>query len=294
VVLPAVVLCYDVWVYRRKFSDAFAREIIPGFLCVILLLKTMSSQTSVMGGLRGHMDLNLLQILAVDATILWRYVGMLFWPHNLCVLYDPPTSGIAGMVALAVAGWTAVGLVIWKVRQSAPIVLWAAATCLLLLAPVLNFYKITTLMNDRYLYLPCLVVFGLTAAVLQQLLSAAPETSWALSRLTAALRWGVAITAVACATLATTDHLPVWQSPETLWNHAMTRVPQLPVVRIQLALTQHDRGQRREAIRTLQWALFKTEPDELDRRRMTRMINDWSAELQIRNVAHRQGKTPSQ
>ena len=161
VVLPAIVLCYDVWVYRRKFSDALARQIIPGFLCVILLLKTMASQTSVMGGLRGHMDLSLLQILAVDATILWRYLGMLFWPQNLCVLYDPPTSGITGLVTLAVAGWAVVGLFIWKIRKSVPTVLWAAATFLLLLAPVLNFYKITTLMNDRYLYLPCLVVFGI-------------------------------------------------------------------------------------------------------------------------------------
>ncbi|MEM7394503.1 MAG: hypothetical protein AAF492_19390, partial [Verrucomicrobiota bacterium] len=90
-----------------KFSDAFARQIIPGFLCVILLLKTMASQTSVMGGLRGHMDLNLLQILAVDATILWRYMGMLLWPQNLCVLYDVPTDGITGMVTLAIAGWAA-------------------------------------------------------------------------------------------------------------------------------------------------------------------------------------------
>ena len=102
------------------------------------------------------------------------------------------------------------------------------------------------------------------------------------------------MTAVACATVATAGHLPVWQSPETLWAHAMSEVPQLPVVRIQMALTQHDRGQRREAIRTLQWALFKTEPDELDRRRMTRMIKDWSAELQVRNVANRLIETPSQ
>ena len=74
----------------------------------------------------------------------------------------------------------------------------------------------------------------------------------------------------------------------------MQQVPQLPVVRIQVALTQHDRGQRREALRTLQWALFKTEPDALDRQRMTRMIREWTAELQVRNVANRLIETPSQ
>lgn len=294
VVVPAVVLCYDLWVYRRKFSDAFARQIIPGFLCVILLLKTMASQTSVMGGLRGHMDLNLLQILAVDATILWRYMGMLLWPQNLCVLYDVPTDGITGMVTLAIAGWAAVAFVIWRVQKHVPSVLWAVVTCLLLLLPVLNFYKITTLMNDRYLYLPCIIVFGLTAAAVNRLLEVKAESSFALAGLTASLRWGLAMTAVGCAAVATSHHLPVWQSPETLWSHAMQQVPQLPVVRIQMALAQHDRGQRREALRTLQWALFKTEPDELDRQRMTRMIREWTAELQVRNVANRLIETPSQ
>lgn len=293
VVVPAIVLCYDVWVYRRKLSDAFARQIIPGFLCVILLLKTMASQTSVMGGLRGHMDLNLFQILAVDATILWRYLGMLFWPADLCVLYDPPTSGINGLVAMAVAGWAAVGFLVWKTQKSVPTVLWATVAFILLLMPVLNFYKITTLMNDRYLYLPCIIVFAITAATLQRLLSVGQESSAALFGMASALRWGVAATAVACAMTATSRHLPVWQSPETLWSHAMAQVPQLPVVRIQLALTQHDRGQRREAIRTLQWALFKTEPDELDRRRMTTMIREWSTELNVRKVANRLIESPS-
>lgn len=285
VVVPAIVLCYDLWVRRQTFADAFVRQVVPGFLCVQLLLKTMGAQTTILGGLRGHMDLSFLQILAVDTTILWRYIGMLFYPTDLCVLYDPAITGIGTMVGLAVAGWLVVGFAIWKVRKTHPIVLWSAAAFMLLLLPVLNFYKITTLMNDRYLYLPCICVFAVVAAGLNRLLTVSrEEASGLLSGLATASKCGIAAAAVSCAAVVTSQHLPVWQSPETLWDHAMTKAPQLTVVRIQKALTQHDRGQRREAIRTLQWALVRTEPDELDRDRIRKMLSSWVAELSIRTV----------
>ncbi|MDG1895556.1 MAG: hypothetical protein P8J37_11655 [Fuerstiella sp.] len=105
VVVPAIVLTYDVWVRRQKFADAFVRQIIPGVMCLLLLFKTMAAQHSILGGVRGHLDYSLWKIIAIDTTIMWRYVGMLFWPTDLCVLYDPPTTGIWQMVALATAGW---------------------------------------------------------------------------------------------------------------------------------------------------------------------------------------------
>ena len=115
VVVPAIVLCYDLWVRRQTFADAFVRQVVPGFLCVQLLLKTMGAQTTILGGLRGHMDLSFLQILAVDTTILWRYIGMLFYPADLCVLYDPLTTGIGTMVGLA--SWLA-GCWFWDLEGS--------------------------------------------------------------------------------------------------------------------------------------------------------------------------------
>ena len=285
VVVPAIVLAYDVWVRRQKFADAFSRQIIPGVLCVLLLLKTMASQNSIMGGVRGHMDLGLLQILAVDSTIIWRYIGMLIWPSELCVLYDPPTSGIASTVAVATLGWLALAGFIWRSRQQHPTVIWTAATFLLLLFPVLNFFKITTLMNDRYLYLPCICVFGLAAAGFNQLLMVSKEHgSEILLKLTFAMKWTVSLSAVCLAVAATAEHLPVWRNPESLWTHAMQKAPQLPVVRIQMALTRHDSGQKREAIRTLQRSLFECEPDAVDRDRIVKMLRSWTSELNTRTT----------
>ena len=285
VVVPAIVLAYDVWVRRQKFADAFSRQIIPGVLCVLLLLKTMASQNSILGGLRSHMDLNVFQIMAVDSTILWQYIRMLFWPSDLCVLYDPPTSGIGATIAVATSAWLILAALVWRKREQYPTVLWAAVTFLLLLFPVLNFFKITTLMNDRYLYLPCICVFGVAVAGFNRLLMVSQEHAGELlERLAFSMKWFTGLTTVCCALFATSLHLAVWRNAESLWADAMLKAPQLPAVRIQMALTCHDSGQQREAIRTLQRSLFQCEPDAVDRKRILTMLREWSNELNTRTT----------
>lgn len=284
VVVPAVVLAYDVWVRRDKFAEAFARQIIPGVMCLLLLLKTMASQNSILGGVRGHLDYSIWHILAIDTTIMWRYVCMLVWPTDLCVLYDPPTVGIWKTVLAASVGWAVVAAGIWKSRQRYPLILWGAVTWLLLLLPVLNFFRITTLMNDRYLYLPCIVAFACFSSGLNRLLSVGPLLPDVARFCCASTKWTIAAGAVCLAFILTSLHLPVWQNSESLWHHAMSQVPQVPVVRIQMACTLHDIGQRREAVRTMQRALFECQPDELDRKRMLNAIQSWSEELSSRTA----------
>ena len=285
VVVPASVLAYDIWVRRQKFSDAFARQIIPGVMCLLLLFKTMAAQHTVLGGVRGHLDFSIWHIMAIDTTIMWRYIGILLSPVNLCVLYDPPTTGIGLLVTAAAAGWLLVIAAIVRFRDRFPLILWAAITWLLLLLPVLNFFKITTLMNDRYLYLPCIIFFALLATGLDRVLAVSREKSADVVRfLAGSLKWSVGLAAVCAAVCATSLHLPVWRNSESLWTHAMIKVPQLAVVRIQMAFTRYDGGQRREAIRTLQRALFECEADELDRKRMLRSIKSWSGELSTRSA----------
>lgn len=288
VVVPPIVLGYDLWVRREQFSKAFARQIIPGVMCVLLLLKTMAAQHTVLGGVRGHLDFSLAHIIAIDTMILWKYVGMLLYPVNLSVLYDPPTSAIAWPVTIASLGWVVVAALIWKSRQRFPLIPWSAACFFLLLFPVLNFFRITTLMNDRYLYIPSIAVFALLAAGLERVFrwtaaeAADATTPRSVSR---GLRWSLSGSAIAAAMVLTAAHLPVWQNANSLWTHTMQQVPQIPVVRIQMAYTLRDQGQSREAIRTLQRALLETEPDPLDRKRMVSAIQDWSSQLDARSAA---------
>ena len=113
------------------------------------------------------------------------------------------------------------------------------------------------------------VLFATVATWLQRLLQVQSQQVPELIRwCVGGLKWSVTTAAVAGALLMTTQQLPVWKNSDALWSHAMQRVPELSVVRIQLALTKYDSGQRREAIRILQTALLQCEPDDLDRKRM--------------------------
>jgi hypothetical protein len=270
IVLPPIVLAYDLLVRRKSVAEALPRQLVPGFLCVLSLNLTMSAQTVELGGVREHLALGKLQILAVDAIILWKYVQILAWPSQLSVLYDPPIQGIALPAAASVAAWTVVAIGCWRMRHSAPLAVWAVATWLLLLAPVLNLFPITTLMNDRYLYLPCTCVFALAAAVLVK-----AGQAIARRRLASGLAESTVFAAVVTYCVMTACHLPVWRNDRSLWRHTIQCVPCLPVAQIQWADSLHASGECTEAIAVLRAALAAGRADAADRERMRQRLAAW-------------------
>ena len=269
VVFPAVVLSYDLLVRRKPLSDALARQIIPGFLAIWLLSTTVGAQNTMLGGVRAHFTLSKAEIAAVDVVILWRYVGMLLWPTNLCVLYDPPTSGIALAVAIGGLGWAAVAGSAWLLRRRFPFVCLGLITWIVFLIPVLNFVPITTLMNDRYLYLPSIPLFALAVAGLHAAAGGGRGSRGALPVLLTGL---IVVVGYSAATL---QYLPVWRDGTTLWEHANRHVPQLAVVQIQRAHTLHSLGEIDEAIAVLERALIECSPDESDRKRIEETLASW-------------------
>ncbi|QDU82246.1 hypothetical protein Pla110_40010 [Polystyrenella longa] len=289
VMVPPIVLLYDVFIVKKTKSESVARQFIPGLLAAWLLIINMSAQNSELGGVRGHLDLSRLEILQIDAVILWHYVGMLLWPQNLSVLYDPATSGLGGMVWLAIAGWGLVASGAWCLRNRLPQFGWALAIMLLCLLPVLNLFPITTLMNDRYLYLPSIPFFALLAAALSQCvgwigqrLGEAIESRRAL--LDSALsdpnrvRWAFLMTGlllVVTYTSKTAAYMPVWRNGMSLWTYTIEQVPQLAVVQIQMANTLHAEGETQAAISHLEYALANCSPDQLDRQRIEQKLSDW-------------------
>lgn len=280
IVFPPIVLLYDLLIRREKPASAVARQVVPGLLALLLLLYTASVQNTVLGGVRGHMNFSLLHIMAIDVTLLWQYIAMLVCPTDLCVIYDPQTSGIGMKVLLGSIAWAAVGYALWRIRKSQPLWILGALSFLLLLFPVLNFFRITTLINDRYLYLPCIVIFAMAAGAVHRILTFAESESNRLVQIIGnSLRGIVVIASLAACLTLTFQHLPVWQNSYTLWTHANQQYPSLPVLRIQMALTVHARGQEREAIRQLQLALRECQPDALDLERMQSMIDEWKTQI---------------
>ncbi|MFQ5733469.1 MAG: hypothetical protein ACE5KM_16145, partial [Planctomycetaceae bacterium] len=280
-VVPAVVLSYDVWIRRKPLAESVARQFVPGLLAVMFLLLTVSSQTTMYGGVRGHMSLGTFHILAIDAVILWKYAGSLVWPSALCVLYDPPPDGIAWAVAMAVAGWAVVVTAVYRLRRRWPYLRWALLTAFLFLVPVLNLVPITTLMNDRYLYLPCVPLFALFAAGtlrVSQLLANVLGRGVSHGMSTACARGfaGVLVAAaLGASAMCTRNYLPVWRNGLTLWTHAERHLPDLPAVNYQLADAHYRAGRKRRAVSLLEHALAQGNADDGDRIRFAKTLSQW-------------------
>src|SRR5690606_4918084 len=64
IVVPAVVLAYDLVVRKRSFTEALPRQMVPGAMCLGLLAITAGAQVSDLGGLRDHLELGRGRILA--------------------------------------------------------------------------------------------------------------------------------------------------------------------------------------------------------------------------------------
>lgn len=284
VVVPAIVLLYDVLICRRKFAESLSRQFIPGMLSIWILLITMNAQVTELGGVRDHMSFSKLHILAIDSVIVWKYVAMLLCPRQLSVLYNPATTGIAAQVAIASLGWAVIGAICWKVRRSHPSVPLAAASFFLLLLPVLNLTPITTLMNDRYLYMPSIPFFAIVCVGVKWgcerldvwRASRSPQHDGTAERTVTGGWIGIPLAATIPLVIASCEHLPVWKNDQALWENTIAQTPGLPLVHIQYAWMLHNSGHREEAIARLKHTLTAMSPDELDRARIQQTISDWS------------------
>jgi hypothetical protein len=275
VVVPAIVLAYDLLVNRKKFSDALTRQILPGLFCLMALFLNMHAQNLIWGGSREHFDWGRPKILAVDSVIVWRYLRMLAAPFDLSVMYDVDGSNPWPAAAVATAAWALVTWLVWRVRRTRPLVAWGYATWWLLLFPVLNIFPITTLMNDRYLYLPCVLAFAGVGALVETILNGISARQSQVPRWVLTAGSGVLVTAVMSYTAMSMRYVQVWRNPTTLWAHALERSPELPVVQIQWALTLHDRGETEQACQVLEDVLSGPRADHGDRLRIARILKEW-------------------
>jgi hypothetical protein len=273
-------------VARVPLREAIKRQLFPGCCALLLLVITMLAQTSELGGVRDHFGMSKLELLSVDSVIMSKYIQMLVWPETRSVLYDPPVSGIGRQVLLAIGCWLTATVVFLRMGKREPLILFAGATFVLLLLPVLNLFPITTLMNDRYLYLPCIPFFALLFSgvfqILEQLKERGLKGYLGMQRVSGYLVpavFGVLVLGLFCRfSLQTEQYLGVWKDGLSLWRYTSQQVPRLPVVQIQLANSYHQQGDSRQAIEILRHALRNTHPDQLDQTRMEQKLQDWQAE----------------
>jgi Flp pilus assembly protein TadD len=170
-----------------------------------------------------------------------RYLGKLFWPTDLAVLYSHPGYWPVGQVLLAgglILGITVLFIVVWR-RYPFLLMgwLWFVGT----LVPVIGLVQAGEVaMADRFSYIPSL---GLLVLVI-----------WGVSELTRR-RWHQAIfLAVAgCATIIlclglTRQQIGCWKDRQTLFRHALTVTKNNYLAHCSLGTILLNKGQTDEAI----------------------------------------------
>ena len=223
VTVPALLLVLDFWPLGRwrppTRDDPAPRERLGSllleklpFLALTVAVSVITYQAQTQVGTLTH-ALAFSARAANAAVAVATYVGKIFWPVDLAVLYPHPGHWpVARVVAslVMIVACTAVAVAQWRRRP------WLLAGWLWfggMLVPVLGFVQVgIQSMADRYTYLPQL---GLQLAVLWTVRAAGLQP--AVRR---ALTWLAALVLVACVA-RTWDQLAVWRDSATLFGQAV-------------------------------------------------------------------------
>jgi hypothetical protein len=248
---PFVMLLLDYWPLER-FKSAGAwrlvREKTP-FFCLAALASVVTfavqkhegavaAQESLTFGWRSG------NALVSDC----RYLGKIFWPTDLAVIYPHPGEWPLLRVLLAGILMGAILVLVWVKRERYPFLLmgwlWYCGT----LVPVIGLVQVGShAMADRYTYLP-------SVGVLICAVWGAAELARHRSYLATPLLAGTAGGILLCVEL-TRHQLGYWQESETLFRQALKVTTENPVASNNLGDALVRKGRIDEAIGHFQQAL---------------------------------------
>jgi tetratricopeptide (TPR) repeat protein len=220
ITLPFVLLLLDWWPLRR-LNAAAVKEKIPLFvLTVIGAVVAMIGQRNL-NAVHTADALPLGDRLANAAVAYVKYLGKLFWPADMAVIY-PFTDISTGATLGALALLAAITAGAWSLRKRAPYLLMGWLWYLGTLVPVIGIVQIgAQSMADRYTYFPYI---GLFIAVVWGIHDLAPRPAAAYA--------GAAIVAVLA--LVAWRQTSYWQSTETLFEHTLAVTGPNPVAEYSL------------------------------------------------------------
>jgi len=228
--LPFVLLLLDYWPLCRiqgltAPSTAFAvpqtswpnliREKLPLFA-----LSVGSAVVAILAQKAGHS----VEPLG-DLPIGWRvenalhsytvYLEKLFFPVNLAVFYSHPLNTLtAGRTGLSVLFLLIVGVFVWKLRAHHGYALTGWLWFLGTLVPVIGIVQVGAQgMADRYMYIPAIGIFVITAWGSVDMFRALSLSSRYATVLALLILSGVSI--------LTARQLGYWERPYDLWKHTL-------------------------------------------------------------------------
>ena len=260
---PFVMLLLDYWPLRRfelstpnsQLSTIvrLVKEKIP-FFALAVAASVVTFMVQKHGGAMAVVEWLPLGARGGNALISYcRYLGKLFWPTDLAVLYPHP--GYWPLAKVLLAGGLILGITVFLVvkRRRYPFLLigwlWFVGT----LVPVIGLVQTgAQAMADRYTYIPSLGV--LVFAI------------WGAYELTRRWHYGVIAlsvavgAAIALCMVLTRQQLAHWRNSEALFRHAIEVTENNCLAHVKLGIALNKKGQTDEAISQHQEAI-RLKPD---------------------------------
>jgi tetratricopeptide (TPR) repeat protein len=244
VVLPGVLLLFAAFDGRpwRKTLPPLAPFVALSAAAVIFF-KTVATQAGLINPDQFIVfgSLSFGTRLAVAVQIPFFYLGKLALPTGLSALYDTRFSSDLDdptvlLCMLALTGAFALGI---SLRNRYPGLLFAMGWYLVALFPVLGFFTTSTVVADRYAYLPSysFVYLAVTTSIL------------ALSKIPPIAIRSLAAAAVVALSFMAFERNGVWSSDETLWEDTIAVSPGAWKAYINLGAHYFDRGEYEQAFR---------------------------------------------
>ena len=177
------------------------------------------------------------------------YLGQMFWPVNLAVIYPHPESNLPAWKVVAALGvLTLISAGVVALRRRCPWLIVGWLWYLGMLVPVIGLVQVgLQSMADRYTYLPQI---GLYVAI-----------AWGIADVSRSWHWrgwacGVASAAVLAVLMGCSHHqVSFWRDSETLFVHALDCTSDNVVAHCNLGLALLERGETDQAIEHYREAL---------------------------------------
>lgn len=256
VTLPFVLLLLDYWPVRRLFVPGARGWRSVNWRAVLeklpLLLLSLALSAGLLLGSGEGVDRNFERVpfltrLAEAPVACLAYIGQMFWPANLAIIY--PRSDLAAQLwPTAIVLLAALSAGLFLLRKSHPYLWMGWLWYLGMLVPVSGIVQISRhWMADHYTYLPQI---GLSIGLAWTL------GSWAAAcrsrRIVAA---GLAAGCVCALALAAFHYTSAWRDNISVWSHAIAATPNNYVAHSNLGVALIGKGKPAEGFLQFQEAL---------------------------------------
>lgn len=268
VALPILIACYELFLANqdRPFMERLKPALAYSLLFILVAAIYFFMRYRALGfwlndpAFARHTPEH---VLLTIPLVIWKYIGLLFWPVNLSLYHWTPvvTSPLSFRFILPVIGLAGLAVALYPLRKS-PItrfgIMWFAVNLL----PVLNLgaFDANFLVQERYLYIPAIGFSLLIAMTLEKL----PWERWLpLGRRQLAQTAGVTAICLLL-TVKTFAQNSVWKDDLSLYTHGAESAPDQPIAHLVLAYHYIRRAdQRPEKLVELLERYMKLEPNDV-------------------------------